>query len=137
MDVVTKYVEQWNRHDPESTAAMMSPEVVYEDVAMGRVMRSPNEVADWVRENVAWSSDFHFELTRLVASGDEVFSEWILSGTHTGDLAGIPATGRRFGVRGASALRLDADRIVEQRDYWDRMTLLIQLGVIQDPANAA
>lgn len=112
---------------------MVCPDVVYEDVAAGRVMRSPSEVADWVRQNIAWSSDFRFEVTTEVASGDEVYSEWVLSGTHTGDLPGIPATGRRFSVRGASMARIEGDRVKEQRDYWDRMTLLIQLGVMPDP----
>lgn len=136
MDLITRYVEAWNRHDPEGAAAMVSPDVVYEDVAAGRVMRSPKEVADWVRENVAWSSDLHFELTRQVVSGDDVLCEWVLSGTHTGDLMGIPATGRRFDVRGASFVRLEANRIAEQRDYSDRLTILIQLGVLPDPAKA-
>jgi steroid delta-isomerase-like uncharacterized protein len=133
VEAIAKYLDAWNRHDPEGAAAMVCPEVLYEDVAAGRVMRSPKEVADWVRENVAWSSDFHFELTGQVASGDDVHCEWVLSGTHTGDLRGIPATGRPFSVRGASIARIEGGRIREQRDYWDRMTLLIQLGVLPDP----
>lgn len=133
MDAIAKYLDAWNRHDPEGAAALVCPDVLYEDVAAGRVMRTPNEVADWVRENIAWSSDFHFELTSQVESDDNLHCEWVLSGTHTGDLRGIPATGRQFNVRGASIVRMQDGRIREQRDYSDRMSLLIQLGVLPDP----
>ena len=56
--------------------------------------------------------------------------EWTMSGTHKDDLPGMPATGKSFSVRGATALQLDDGRISRNSDYWDMATLLTQLGLM-------
>src|SRR5262249_43407777 len=43
-----------------------------------------------------------------------------MSGTHKGNLPGIPATGKRFSsVRGSTILELEAGKIRQESDYWD------------------
>jgi steroid delta-isomerase-like uncharacterized protein len=56
--------------------------------------------------------------------------EWTMSGTHQGDLPGMPATGRSFSVRGATVLQLADGLISRNSDYWDMATLLGQLGLM-------
>ena len=41
------------------------------------------------------------------ATADWAILEWTMSGTHRADLPGMPATGKSFSVRGATALALD------------------------------
>ena len=41
-------------------------------------------------------SDLQITITNRVAHGNQVSAEWIASGTHSGDLPGMPATGRPF-----------------------------------------
>jgi hypothetical protein len=53
--------------------------------------------------------------------------------TDQGDLPGMPATGKPFSVRGATALQLDDGRISRNSDYWDMATLLTQLGLMPSP----
>jgi steroid delta-isomerase-like uncharacterized protein len=55
-----------------------------------------------------------------------------MSGTHQGDLPGMPATRKSFAVRGATALELDNGRISRNSDYWDMATLLTQLGLMPE-----
>ena len=56
--------------------------------------------------------------------------EWVMSGTHANALPGVPATGRRFRVRGATMLELRDGRVTRNRDYWDTATLLTQMGLV-------
>jgi steroid delta-isomerase-like uncharacterized protein len=50
----------------------------------------------------AGSSDFHNSVVTLVSSGASAAARLVYSGTHTGPLLGIPATGRRFEYAGAA-----------------------------------
>jgi predicted ester cyclase len=51
-------------------------------------------------------------------------------GTHTGELSGIQATGKRVSVIGATLARMVDGKITEERDYGDDLGLLQQLGVV-------
>lgn len=115
------YFAAWNRHDPVGVARHVADNCVFEDVAMNQIVRGPSEMAEFVAGATASSSDLHFEMCSLLSSGDSYLCEWVMSGTNDGPLRGMPATGRRFSVRGVSVGRLDRDgRIVENRDYSTR-----------------
>jgi len=73
--------------------------------------------------------DFGIELTAGFVAGDRAAMEWVMSGTHERGLPGMPATGRRFRVRGATMLELRDGRVTRNRDYWDTATLLTQMGL--------
>jgi steroid delta-isomerase-like uncharacterized protein len=70
-------------------------------------------------------------LTSRFADGRWAVVEWVMSGTHTGDLPGIPATGKRFSsVRGSTILELEAGKIRRKSDYWDAATFMKQVGLL-------
>lgn len=74
--------------------------------------------------------DVTFELGSSFANGTAGAAEWIMRGRHTGDLPGMPATGKRIEVRGASVFEFVGDRIRRCSDYWDMATFLKQLGLM-------
>jgi predicted ester cyclase len=51
-----------------------------------------------------------------------------IRGTHTGELLGLPATGRRLEVVGVDMVRVRDGRIVEHRGLTDTVGLMRQLG---------
>ena len=125
------YLDAWNAHDSAAVASHMADDAIYEDVALGRVLHGPSEIASFVEEATRSSSDFKFESVSLFAAGSDYANEWVMLGTNDRELAGVPATGRSFRVRGASIGRLDASgRIVENRDYYNLAELLTQLGML-------
>ena len=68
-----------------------------------------------------------------LAIDGKVVHRWTMSGTHLGDLQGIPATGKDAVWTGISILRLSGGKIVE---YWaqsDSMSMMQQLGVSPAP----
>ena len=44
--------------------------------------------------------DLNFDIQEMAEGGDSVAIRWIMSGTHTGDLPVLPATGRKFSIPG-------------------------------------
>ena len=125
------YLAAWNAHDSAAVARHMADAAVYEDVALGRVLRGPSEIASFVEEATRSSSDFRFENLSLFTAGSDYANEWIMLGTNDREVGGVPATGRSFRVRGASIGKLDQNgRIVENRDYYNLAELLRQLGIL-------
>ena len=125
-----RYLDAWNAHDPAAVARHMADGAIYEDVALGRVLRGPSEIAKFVEEATRSSSDFRFEVVSVLTAGSNYANEWVMLGTNDRALPSVPATGRSFRVRGASVGRLDSSGlIVENRDYYNLAELLTQLGV--------
>jgi predicted ester cyclase len=72
--------------------------------------------------------DSRHEIEDLIAEGDRVVVRLRASGTHTGELMGVPPTGKRVTMTGIAIYRLAGGRIVE-RWVEQGASILEQLGV--------
>jgi len=81
--------------------------------------------------------DGHWDIQQVVESGDYVAVRWIGSGTHVGEVNGIPPTGRKVSVDAQTILRIEGGKIAENWTVWDTLTFLKQIGVVPDAAPAA
>lgn len=66
----------------------------------------------------------------LIAEGDRVVVRMTAAGTHTGELMGIPPTGKRLEMSGIVIYRFEGGKIVERWAQHDFLGLMHQLGVI-------
>ena len=76
-----------------------------------------------------------FTVEDVVAENDRVVVRWTNSGTHVGEFAGIPATGKTFTIN-----RIDVYRVVDGHlcEHWhviDQLTMMGQLGLLPDGAD--
>jgi predicted ester cyclase len=69
----------------------------------------------------------------IIAKEDRVWAVWTMRGTHTGQLFGIPATGRDIEVLEAGVWRLVDGLVAEAWFFGDELALLRQLGLSIDP----
>jgi len=122
------WATHWTAHDMDRLLPLFTEDLVYEDVTMGAVNRNAAELRAFGEGFFSAFPDVTFELTSASADGARGGAEWIMRGTHKGDLPGMPATGRRIEVRGASVFEFRGDKISRCSDYWDMATLLKQLG---------
>ena len=75
-------------------------------------------------------SDLHFAVHFQMADEDKVLNCWTAHATHTGDLMGIPATGKKVSFNGMSAARIEDGKVVEEWSSLDMFSLMQQLGAI-------
>jgi steroid delta-isomerase-like uncharacterized protein len=73
--------------------------------------------------------DLRFEIQDMVAEGDCVAVHFMWSGTHEGELLGIPPTGRSISVEDMALLRFKDGKVIEAYDIQDSLDMLRQLGV--------
>jgi len=126
------YLAAWNSHDVEKIASFFTDDCVYEDVAMGAVNRGKEQVKAFVSGTFTAFPDFKLERTSSFVAGDWRGAEWIMSGTHTGDIPGLPVTGKSFSTRGASITELHEGKIRRNSDYWNLASFLQQLGLLPE-----
>jgi steroid delta-isomerase-like uncharacterized protein len=80
--------------------------------------------------------DLRAETRTLVQEGDLV-SVWLFwLGTHRGEFAGVPATGRQIRIAGWDLIRVRDGRITEITQYCDLFTLMSQIGALPTAAPA-
>lgn len=107
------FAQDYIGHDPASPQPIRGPEGVKRDISMYRKA----------------FPDLHCAIEDVIGEGDRIVTRFKMTGTHKGELMGIPPTGRRAEVTGISISRLSGDKIVEDWTNWDAMGLMQQLGV--------
>ena len=120
----------WSAGDTNRLAAIFADDCVYEDVTIGVLTHGKAELKAFADGIFAAIPDFAVKLTAHFAAGGWAGMEWTMSGTHRGDLPGLPATGKPFTLRGSSILELSADRVGRCTDYWDMAAFLKQIGAM-------
>jgi steroid delta-isomerase-like uncharacterized protein len=79
--------------------------------------------------------DLKITVEAQIAEGDLVVTRWSSTGTHEGDLPGLPASHNKVTVTGIGIDRIENGKIVEGWNNWDTLGMMQQLGAV--PAGAA
>jgi steroid delta-isomerase-like uncharacterized protein len=74
--------------------------------------------------------DSRVTIDDMIAEGDQVVTKKTFTGTHTGDFAGIPASGNSVVLQFVDIMRVRDGKIVEHWNCIDQLSLMQQLGVI-------
>ena len=69
----------------------------------------------------------------VISEGDKVITRATYRATHTGDLMGIPPTGKQVNVSAMIIDQIADGKIVETWRMFDQMGMMQQLGVIPTP----
>jgi len=74
--------------------------------------------------------DLHITVQDQIAENDLVATRYVMHGTHQGEFANIPPTGRQFTVTGIETHRFADGKLIELWNVVDLLGMLQQLGVI-------
>jgi steroid delta-isomerase-like uncharacterized protein len=77
--------------------------------------------------------DLRVTIEDVLTDGDRFASRTTVTGTHTGDLMGMPATGKRISVEAVDIGRVHDGQAAERWGGLNMYALLTQLGVIPAP----
>ena len=92
--------------------------------------RGPGAIVAGLREFTSAFPDWRADIERLTTAGTIVVAEWASSGTFQHPFRGREPNGRAFKRRGCSVADVQGGKIVHYRDYYDRASMLQQLGLI-------
>jgi steroid delta-isomerase-like uncharacterized protein len=126
--VVQAHMEAECNHDVAATLRTFS-EANYDVVPLGAATHGATAVEELLQGLFEAFPDFRAS-TRSIHHGDDiVFVDTVITGTHEGTWAGVPASGNRMEVRCGCIFHFDDDRLTKETVYFDHATLLAQIGV--------
>jgi steroid delta-isomerase-like uncharacterized protein len=126
--IVREHMESENRHEFDTTIdTFHHPR--YEIIATGDVHDGEEAVRKYFADTRRAFPDQRNELLELHHMEDGVAAEFILRGTHEGELRGIEPTGKSFECRMVALFLFEegSDRLVCERVYFDSATIASQL----------
>lgn len=132
--LLERYVrEVWDQGNPDAVEVFAS-----EDFRRhGRPGSEPLDRAGQIQRLKAFRSgfpDITIEVDDVITSDSHIAFRSTMTGTHRGELMGIPPTGRGVTVRLVDMIRVEGGKFAEQWGGPDMLDLLRQLGAtIQAP----
>jgi steroid delta-isomerase-like uncharacterized protein len=122
----------WNAGNSDAVDAIFAPDFVAHDPD-----RPGLDGPEAVKRSVAMFHrvfpDFAITCDDFFLAGDTVVWRWTMTGTHSGPLLGVEATGRPVAITGISMFRLRDELLREGWINWDALGVLRQLGAATVP----
>ena len=132
-DVIERWLEAWNSHDPEAVSEMYIEDAISRDMGRDMALMGRGAIAESLTAYMEAFPDITWKVSRFGVDAERrtVYLEWHAVGTQEGPYHGIPATGRSVEVDGCIVFNLTADgRIISDIGYWDVASMLRQLGLM-------
>lgn len=131
------YGEIWNERDYSQIPDLVSESFVLYDPSVPKDVvpgpkgeaHGPEGLEAFIRWLDTGFSDFQITITDLLASEDLVMDEVMFTGTHDGNLNGLPPTGRKIGIKIMTKICLKDGKVQEQRVYINQQEFANQLGL--------
>ncbi|GIK42746.1 MAG: hypothetical protein BroJett011_65790 [Chloroflexota bacterium] len=117
-------VENWNKGDLNAYLQLYDLDCNYPGVGVGLDPIKKFYEDFWI----AFPGN-QLVLGDVIAEGDKVACNFILTGTHQGNMMGIPPTGKQVKITGSTIMRFGDGKCVERWSQSDFLGLLQQLGV--------
>jgi steroid delta-isomerase-like uncharacterized protein len=132
--VVEQHIRLENAHDLDGVLGTFGDSARYDDEAWGEHYEGCDGVRSFYEQLMAALPDLEIDVQRRHVTDDAILVEVIIRGTHLGAWRGLPATGRRIEIPLCGIYTFDAqDRLAGEKIYYDRATVLRQMGVFHEP----
>jgi steroid delta-isomerase-like uncharacterized protein len=132
--IVEQHIRLENEHNLEGVLATFGDTARYDDEPWDEHYADRGGVRLFYEQLMQALPDLSIDVRRRHVAEEAIFVEVVIRGTHLGGWRGLPATGRRveFPVCGMYTFGPD-DRLAGEKIYYDRGTVLRQLGVFHEP----
>src|SRR5262249_22675204 len=132
--IVEQHIRFENDHDLEGVLGTFGENARYDDEPWDEHYTGREGVRGFYQQLMKALPDLEITVLRWHVAGDAILLEVGIRGTHVGGWRGLPATGRRVEFPLCGVYTFDAnDRLAGERIYYDRGSVLRQLGVFHEP----
>lgn len=127
----------WNRGDFSSAETVYAPDYFIYDPTAPDFAGGPAALCDFIATIRRGLPDLTMYIEQLVEQDDTVAWRWRISGTHGGELFGVPPSGRAVTLSGMVFSRFADGRWAEDWSEWDALGLLRHIGALPAPSDAS
>ena len=132
--VVQEHLQAENHHDINGIMATFGAEASYNDEPWDDHRVGEDSVRQYYEQLMKAVPDLVIEVIQQFTSSEAVTLLVVISGTHEGAWRGLPGTGRQLKFRLCAVYTFnEMDKIEAETIYYDRATVLAQLGLFREP----
>jgi steroid delta-isomerase-like uncharacterized protein len=132
--IVERHIQFENDHNLEGVLDTFGDTAHYEDAAWRIEYPGRDGVHTYYEQLLVAMPDLQIEVQHRHVTDEAILVEVLIRGTQLGPWRGLPATGRRVEVPLCGIYTFDDnDRLSREKIYYDRATVLRQLGVFREP----
>ena len=110
-----------------------APNYISHQPAGDEPLRGPEAIKQFAAGIRGAFPDLEIIIEDQIAEGDKVLTRFRTRGTHRGELWGIPPTGKVVEITNMSMCRIEGGKMAEEWPAPDRLGMMQQLGVINQP----
>lgn len=129
-ELVRNAIEAINDRDAETLRELVAEDVVIHGQAGQDISGAETAIPATV-DNEAFP-DSRLEIEEMVAEGGTVAVRMMFTGTHEGDMHGVPPTGEEIEIRVMAMYRIENGQLAEGWFVEDDADTLLQLGLWQE-----
>lgn len=133
---VEEHVRLENEHDLDGIVGTYAESPTYDDEPYGEHHIGGEAVRGYYERLMRAVPDLRIDVQQRHPTDEAVILECVISGTHLGEWRGLPPTGRKLRFPLCAIYTFDGERLAGERIYYDRATVLRQVGVFRDPETA-
>ena len=134
-EVIETFIEQlWNQRQFQWAEELFPTNFVARPIAYQSIWHGtgPESMKQHIQEWLQGVPDLHMQPINTLIQGNQCFVRWEMSGTHTGVLYGVPATGKPIKALGITFFEIENGKIRELQTLFDALGLMQQLEVLPD-----
>lgn len=135
--IALRFAQIWGQGSLDLIDEYASPEIAVSYPLLPETVHGPDAFKEVIRGIRSGMPDVECEVHETIAQGDKVAGRWTMRGTHSGELNGIPPTGKQVTLSGITIYRLAEGKVVEEFGEENALGFLQQLGVIPTPERAS
>jgi steroid delta-isomerase-like uncharacterized protein len=129
---VRRLYDSLNAGDVTALADTLADDVVEHEELPGLTPDKAG-VIQFFKGCMASIEGFRMNVEEIIAEGDRVSVRAKVTGKHTGEFMGIPATGAQLSVGLADYFRVEGGKVKEHWGVMDSGAMLMQMGVVKMP----
>ena len=136
VQTVLDIYENFNKRDLDASVSAVDENVVFESHGLGQTDKTRAEFRKSMQDWITGFSDVKVSEPRATDAGDTVIVQLVGKGTNDGPMGPFQKpTGRSITVPFVELYRFNPQgRIVSGEQYFDMLSLLVQLGHAERPA---
>ena len=123
--------EIFNKGNMDQVDKVIAPDFTHHDPNTREFTSGPEGYRKFYERYRKAFPDLHITIEQQISEGNLVVDRWIGTGTHQGELMGMPPTGKKVHITGITIHRISGGKIVETWNNYDSLSMVQQLGLFQ------
>jgi steroid delta-isomerase-like uncharacterized protein len=130
---IKNFIEELNKGNTTIVEEVCAPDFVFYQPSNAPEPMNREQTIEFMLALFKAFPDANYNIKELFAVGDRVILRYIFTGTHEGEIQGIPPTGNKVEISSIVIYRIQNGKIVEEREESDMLGGMMQLGMELKP----